>query len=284
MKPLLKYVGGKARELKYILSEIPSDYDKYIEPFVGGGALYFYLEPNKAIINDINSKLIDFYIGIKEDYDIIRQQIDKLEIIYQDNWKEFDKLKDKNPNVKLENKNEDLYYYIRDLYNHDYNNSKYHKAVLYYFINKTAYTGMMRHNSKGEFNVAYGRYRTLSPNAITKEHSDLLQSAKIYNKNYKDIFSMTTKNDFMFIDPPYLTTFHNYGNLDKMNSFDRLEHIKLANEFKKLKCKALMIIGKTQLIEDLYGDYIVGEYEKNYSVNIRNRFKSSMSHLIVKNY
>lgn len=285
MKPLLKYVGGKARELKHILPELPKEYDRYIEPFVGGGALYFYLEPSKAIINDINKKLIDFYLGIRNDYKIIKEQIDDLEKIYQKNWNTFDVLKkNSNKKDKVENKNEELYYHIRDLYNHNYDGTEYHKAVLYYFINKTAYTGMMRFNLKGEFNVAYGRYRTISPDSIQKEHSDLLKNTEIFNKNYKDIFSIAKKNDFMFIDPPYLTTFHNYGNLDKMISFDRLEHIKLSNEFKKLKCKALMIIGKNQLIENLYGDYIVREYNKNYSVNIKNRFKSSMSHLIIKNY
>lgn len=91
----------------------------------------------------------------------------------------------------------------------------------------------------------------------------------------------------MFLDPPYHSaTFHDYGNCVKSdeNAFDESERRRLAEEFKKLKCKALMVIGETELIRELYKDYIVDEYGKNYSVNIRNRFKNSAKHLVITNY
>ena len=89
----------------------------------------------------------------------------------------------------------------------------------------------------------------------------------------------------MFLDPPYDYVFHDYGNRDKLeNGFDETEHRRLAADFRNLSCRALMVIGKTPLTEELYKSYIVDEYYKNYSVNIRNRFHNDSMHLIIKNY
>ena len=85
---------------------------------------------------------------------------------------------------------------------------------------------------------------------------------------------MAKKDDFMFLDPPYDCVFNDYGNIDMMNGFNEDEHRRLAKDFKNLKCKALMIIGKTPLTMELYGDYVFDEYYKNYAVNIKNRFNN----------
>ena len=95
---------------------------------------------------------------------------------------------------------------------------------------------------------------------------------------------MARKSDFIFLDPPYDCVFNDYGNIDMMNGFDEKQHRRLAADFKELKCRALMIIGKTTLTEELYRDYIVDEYYKNYSVNIKNRFNNDRMHIVVKNY
>ena len=95
---------------------------------------------------------------------------------------------------------------------------------------------------------------------------------------------MAQENDFIFLDPPYDCVFNDYGNIDMMNGFDEDEHRRLASDFKNLPCRALMVIGKTSLTEELYSGYIFDEYYKNYAVNIRNRFKNDKMHIIVKNY
>jgi DNA adenine methylase len=100
----------------------------------------------------------------------------------------------------------------------------------------------------------------------------------------KDIFEMADKDDFMFLDPPYDCVFSDYGNVEYKDGFNEKNHIELANQYKTLKCKALMVIGRTPLTERLYGDFIVEEYGKSYAVNIRNRFKSAASHILVSNY
>jgi DNA adenine methylase len=93
MKPLVKYRGGKSKEIPHIIKHIPEFEGDYIEPFFGGGALYFYLEPKKAIINDINSKLISFYNGIKADFDLIQNELTQIEKVYTSNRKRFEEWK-----------------------------------------------------------------------------------------------------------------------------------------------------------------------------------------------
>ena len=283
MKPLVKYRGGKSKEIQHIEKHIPDFKGRYIEPFLGGGALFFYLEPKKAIINDINSKLIDFYKGVKSDFDNLKNELSCIEKIYKINRKKFEELKAHTPTERVEDDNEKLYYDIRDMFN-DLAEKKYSDAPLYFFINKTAYSGMIRYNSKGEFNVPYGRYANMNTSLVTKSHNKLLANTEIYNLDYKEIFKMAEEDDFMFLDPPYDCVFSDYGNAEHKDGFNEKNHIELANRYKQLKCKALMVIGRTPLTEKLYGDMIVDEYGKSYAVNIRNRFKASASHILISNY
>lgn len=283
MKPLIKYRGGKSKEIPHLEKHIPKFSGKYIEPFFGGGALFFYLEPKGAIINDINTKLVDFYKGVKTDFEKLQIELKEIEKTYKINRLKFEELKSKNPEFRVEDDNEALYYQLRDMFN-DLIDKKYSNALIYFFINKTAYSGMIRYNAKGEFNVPYGRYENLNTSLVTKAHSNLLANTEIYNHDYKEIFKMATENDFMFLDPPYDCIFSDYGNVEHKDGFNERNHKELAESFKELKCKALMVIGRTPLTEKLYGDMIVDEYGKNYAVNIRNRFKSTASHILISNY
>jgi DNA adenine methylase len=283
MKPLVKYRGGKSKEIPHLEKHIPKFSGRYIEPFFGGGAMFFYLEPKQAIINDINSKLMGFYKGVKSDFDNLQKELSRIEKVYHINRRKFEELKAKTPTERVDDDNEVLYYQIRNMFN-DLTDKKYSEALLYFFINKTAYSGMIRYNAKGEFNVPYGRYANLNTSLVTISHSKLLANTEIYNIDYSEIFKMTTEDDFMFLDPPYDCVFSDYGNVEHKDGFNEKNHIELANHYKNLKCKALMVIGRTPLTEKLYGDFIVDEYGKSYAVNIRNRFKSEANHILVSNY
>lgn len=283
MNPVLKYRGGKAREISKFEAYIPKEYDRYIEPFFGGGALYFYLEPKRAVINDLNTRLMGFYMELRDQYSLMREQLNAIQTVYEENQKNYMKVKINHPDERIENQNEAFYYELRKMYNHLIP-SKYLDGVIYYFINKTAYSGMVRYNKNGEYNVPFGRYANFNTQIMAEKHSQLLQHAEVYNLDYSKIFAMAGEDDFMFLDPPYDCTFNDYGNLDVVNGFDEEQHRRLADEFGRLKCRALMIIGKTSLIEELYGSYIKEEYHRNYAVNIRNRFNAGATHVIVTNY
>lgn len=282
MKPVLKYRGGKAQEITRFLPYFPKSYDRYIEPFLGGGAVYFFLEPENAVLNDVNRRLMTFYRQLKNNYAEMRRQLDGLQRLYEKNQQAYNIEKERNPEKRISNGNEELYYKIRSLFNHP--DDSYLDGVLYYFINKTSYSGMIRYNSNGEYNVPFGRYRNFNTRLVTYRHSDLLKGAELYCLDYREIFSIAGNDDFMFLDPPYDSIFNDYGNVQMANGFDEGEHRRLAEDFRNLPCRALMIIGKTELTEELYKSYISGEYLKNYGVNIRNRFKNDNMHLIVRNF
>ena len=282
MKPIIKYRGGKSKEINNFIEFIPNQYDRYIEPFAGGAALFFYLAPNAALINDINSRLVNFYSAVRENFDSLKAELTRLELTYRSNQMEYEQIKMKDKSRHVENKNEALYYLLRDMYN-GIIEKKYLDATLYYFINKTSYSGMLRFNSKGEFNVPFGRYKNFNTQLISEEHSELLKRTEITNEDYSEIFNRCTVNDFIFLDPPYDCIFTDYGNIEQ-NGFTEDNHRRLAQDFRNLESRSLMVIGKTPLTEELYRPFIRAEYSKTYAVNIRNRFKSESTHLVVTNF
>lgn len=282
MKPIIKYRGGKSKEINNFIEFIPNQYDRYIEPFAGGAALFFYLAPNAALINDINSRLVNFYSAVRENFDSLKAELTRLELTYRSNQMEYEQIKMKDKSRHVENKNEALYYLLRDMYN-GIIEKKYLDATLYYFINKTSYSGMLRFNSKGEFNVPFGRYKNFNTQLVSEEHSELLKRTEITNEDYSEIFNRCTVNDFVFLDPPYDCIFTDYGNIEQ-NGFTEDNHRRLAQDFRNLKSRSLMVIGKTPLTEELYRPFIRAEYSKTYAVNIRNRFKSESTHLVVTNF
>ena len=283
MKPIIKYRGGKAKEIPFFEKFFPKTFNIYFEPFFGGGAVFFYLHPARAVVNDINPKVMAFYQEIRDNYAEVRRQLDQLEKLYNANQQEYLEKKRQTPERRVENKNEALYYQLRDMFNGKIA-SKFLASVIYFFINKTAYSGMIRYNAEGEYNVPFGRYQNFNTHLLTDEHSRLLQGAEVTCMDFAEVFKRATEDDFMFLDPPYDCIFNDYGNLDRKDGFDETEHIRLSHAYKHLRCKALMVIGKTPLTEKLYEGFIRDEYFKSYAVNIRNRFKSEAKHIIVTNY
>lgn len=283
MKPMLKYNGGKSREIPLLIPHVPMFTGRYIEPFLGGGALFFFLEPKKAIINDINDKLMSFYNEVRDNFSSLREELDTVKKIYSDNRNDFLALKRQHPNEHVENRNETLYYKMRSMFN-GLIPKEYSDALIYLFINKTAYSGMIRYNSRGEFNVSFGHYPNLNTETVTLSHSYLLQCSELYHSSYETIFNMSLPDDFIFLDPPYDRVFSDYGNKEYKDGFNENDHRKLYQDFINLTCKTLMVISKTPLTQELYGKHVISQYQKNYAYNIKNRFKTSATHLIVSNY
>ena len=280
---MLKYRGGKTKELSELIPYVPESYDRYVEPFLGGGALFFHLMPEHAVINDLNAQLMGFYRGVRDEFGRVRGELEELAELYAKNRQDFERRKAGHPDERVPDGNEELYYRLRDMYNGKVP-SDYSEAALYFFINKTAYSGMIRHNADGDFNVPYGRYKTLNASQVTSEHSVLLRRSEVCVGDYQDVFNGCRPDDFVFLDPPYDCVFSDYGNASAKDGFTEDEHRRLAEAFANLPCKALMVIGKTDLTYGLYKGSIVHEYDKRYAVNIRNRFKAASTHILVANY
>ena len=259
LKQLVKWSGGKSDEIKMFKKYFPENYTRYIEPFVGGGSVYFYLNPNNAVISDVHTELIDFYKSIGEG-----------------KGKEIYEFMKKSPN------DENTYYKVRDEMEI---NNELDSAKRFYYQRKTCFRGMLRYNKNGKFNIPFGRYKTINYNElINKEYETLLGRTEILNKSFDYIFeNYNDENNFMFLDPPYDSEFTDYGYC----KFGKEEQKKLALLFKNTKIKCLMIIGKTKFIEELYNGYIVDEYDKKYKFKLYdNRIGDEINtkHLVIKNY
>lgn len=279
MKPILKYAGGKSREIPQFLKYIPDNFDRYIEPFFGGGSLYFYLEPKNAIINDANSRLMTFYAQVKDQYPLMHSQLVSLYEQYKVNQENYYKAKKfAIPSERVSNENQETYYRMRDLFNNP--DGSLLDGTLFYYINKTSYSSMIRYNKKGKFNVPFGYYKDPRLDVSMQSHSDLLQGAEIFSLDYSRIFEMARENDFMFLDPPYDCVFHDYAGKE----FGEPEQRRLADDFRKLSCKALMVINKTPLTMELYGDYVCDEYDKKYYMFAGKRTSNDSKHIVVKNF
>ena len=187
MKPLVKWSGGKREEIQLFKSFIPLTYDTYIEPFFGGGAVYFNIGPEKAVINDIHPGLMNFYKNVKEG-----------------KGKEICKF------VKETGVSEETYYYIRDTFP---TLTSLDEAKRFYYLRKTCYRGMMRYNKKGKFNIPFGRYKTINcDDLLNDDYFNLLKGTEILNKSFEEVFKAYDKQgNFMFLDPPYDTKFTDYG-------------------------------------------------------------------------
>ena len=258
LNPIIKWSGGKKDEIKLFEKYIPK-YDTYIEPFIGGGSLYFYLCPNKSVIADVHKELICFYNAIKDG---------KLDEIYD---------------FMVNHPNEEkTYYEVRDnmIINDDLD-----RAKQFYYQRKTCFRGMLRYNKSGKFNIPYGKYKNCNYEDLkNKKYESLLKKTDIINVSFETVFEKyNDTNNFVFLDPPYDSEFTNYGYCN----FGKEEHKKLAECFKNTNNKCLMIIGKTNFIVDLYKDYIVEEYDKNYKFKIHSKRvgkEIDTKHLIIKNY
>jgi DNA adenine methylase len=258
LNPIVKWSGGKKDELKKILPHIPENYSIYLEPFIGGGAVYFHLNPDKAVISDVHKELVDFYQSIKNGniskiYDFMKAHPNEEE--------EYYKVRSIEPKNVLEN------------------------GSRFYYLRKTCFRGMLRYNKQGKFNIPFGRYKTYKyENLKNTNYEELLKRTEIFNKSFEHIFSdYNDSNNFMFLDPPYDSEFTDYGYCQ----FGKDEQNKLAKCFKETKIKCLMIIGKTPFIQNLYKDYIVGEYDKKYRFKLhsgRVGNEINTQHLIIKNY
>jgi DNA adenine methylase len=259
MKPIIKWSGGKSDEIKKFEKYIPNEMNYYIEPFVGGGSLYFHLNPQRAVINDIHKELIQFYKSIARGY---------IGNIY-----EF---------MKTHPNDEKTYYYVRDEMPI---NSALDIAMRFYYQRKTCFRGMLRYNASGKFNIPFGKYKKINYEDLRNPgYANLLSRTKIHNAHFAKIFKKyNDKNNFVFLDPPYDSDFTDYGYC----SFDREEHKILSECFHSTENRCLMIIGDTDFIRSLYDEYIIDEYEKKYRFKIHSgRVGSEINntHLVISNY
>ena len=245
VKPFLKWAGGKRQLLPEILKYLPKNIGKttYFEPFLGGGALLFELQPKQAIVNDSNRELINCYRVIKDN---VEELIEVLKVHKAKNSKEyFDYLRERD-RLKQYNKFSDI-----------------QKAARIIYLNKTCYNGLFRVNSKGQFNVPFGSYK--NPNildeAVLRGVNDYLnqKSVTFLNRDFAEAVKDAKKGDFVYFDPPYdpVSNTASFTGYD-INGFNQNEQRRLkqvVDELTEKECYVMLSNSATDFILDLYKDY-----------------------------
>jgi DNA adenine methylase len=285
--PLYKWTGGKRKEIKKFSPYYPdfvkskSDFT-FVEPFFGGGAVYWSLDAQNNVINDIDEELVNFLNQIKSNSQPILDEIKNVGINLSTISK---KEKAKEISISQAKTERGKFYYEwrnKDRSNGLKNLSDTERAIRFYVVNQLAFNGMRRFNSRGEFNIPYGNYKTLNID-FTDKHQDLLNRTQINCGSYKDIMLQNDNpNTFIYLDPPYTREFKEYSH---ENVFGEKQQIELADTFKSMKDASVMIIiNKDEFTTELYKDYIKEVYDLKYSTNIKNRYDNSVQHLLITNY
>lgn len=268
-KPLIKWVGGKRQLLKEIKSFMPEHYNRFFEPFIGGGALFFDLEPENAIINDYNPELTNLYSVVKNKH---------LELI--------DDLK--------KHKNEEAYFYfIRNL---DRDIEKYNllsdveKASRFIFLNKTCFNGVYRVNSKGQNNVPYGKKSvvTILDEENIKECHKALQSTVILNGSFTNIKDYIEEGDFIYLDPPYVplsstANFTSYTDIGFDNSM-QIDVKNLCDYIDSIGAYFIVSNSSAPFVLDLFKDYEIKLVDASRNVSGKNDGRAKVKEVLVRNF
>jgi DNA adenine methylase len=232
-RPLLKWAGGKTQLLSEILPKMPKKYGRFIEPFFGGGALFFSVKPSGGIIADSNSELVNLYRSVADDVDGVMAQL------------------------ALHQNTEDVFYAARAL---DWTKlSSSEAAARTIFLNRTCFNGLYRVNKKGQFNVPFGRHK--NPKILDEETlraaSALLQGTTIVCGDYKTVLrGHAQPNDFIFLDPPYLpvSEYADFKRYTKEQFYEE-DHVELAAEVKRLHelgCHVILTNSNHPLVHEQY--------------------------------
>lgn len=239
--PFVKWAGGKRQLLPQIKERMPKEYNKYYEPFVGGGAVLFEFMPTNALINDINGALVNAYRQISDSPKAFLEAINKLD---EEMWED----------------GKAYYYSLREAYNDKLMKAEYdvELAALFIFINKHCFNGLYRVNGKGLFNVPYNNSRRAS---VDKKMifviSEYLKNITIIAGDFEIACREAKEGDFVFIDSPYAplnpTSFESYTK----EGFDIESHKRLANLYDELTergCYCMLTNHNTDMINELYGN------------------------------
>ena len=274
MHPFVKWAGGKTQLLERIRALMPSDYKRYFEPFIGGGALLFNVAPKDFVINDFNSELVQAYRCFTNHSDF-EKLVAKLDF-YQGNH------------------SEDQYYQVRAMDKEEgfLSLPVYERAARMIYLNKSCFNGLYRVNSKGYFNVPSGRKKTVN----CYEESNLDDIARFFetskfeilNGDFEDAVKNAQKGDFVYFDPPYDTwedkdSFTSYAK----NPFGKEEQQRLADVFKRLSDKGVYVMlsnHNTEYIRGLYKDFHIHVVEAKRMINSKASGRGNVEEVLITNY
>lgn len=274
LHPILKWAGGKTQILEKIIELAPKEFNRYFEPFVGGGAVLFKLQPASFVINDRNGELISLYRTLCDEsaFQMMLSLVDE----YQ------------------KNHSKENYYNIRSL-DRNANFSEYEdyrKGARMLYLNKTCFNGLFRVNSKGFFNVPWNgneHPKCYDATNITNVHNFMKQRNHIIlNEDFEEAVKSAKKGDFVYFDPPY-DTFENQNNFTTYtkDNFDKNDQIRLANLVHSLSDKGVYVMvsnHNTEFIRSLYKDFKITVVCAKRLISAKNETRGFVEEVIITTY
>jgi DNA adenine methylase len=269
LSPVLKWAGGKRQLLPVIQRLLPDGFSTYYEPFLGGGALLFALQPAHAAVNDINPELINVY-------EVIRDNVDEL----------IKKLRG------MEN-TQAAFYEIRAWDRKaDYQQmSKIERAARILYLNRTCFNGLYRVNQSGYFNVPFGRYK--NPDIVNEDNLKAVSAYLNGNQielncgSYKEILTDVKENSFVYLDPPYDpvkdTSFTSYAK-DGFTRQDQIELREMCDELNRKGIKFMLSNSSTDSIRQQYAAYKILTVPCRRNINSNGKDRAAVDEVIVTNY
>lgn len=266
--PIVKWVGGKRQLMFELIKNMPKSYNRYFEPFIGGGALFFELQPENAYISDMNEELINLYSVVRDNVYELIDDLSKHEVS-----KEY----------FLEIRNIDRTEKYAEL-------SDVEKASRFIYLNRTCFNGMYRVNSQGQFNVPFGHYK--NPRIVDKNNlincSNLLQRTEIKHADFSEILTMVQKGDFVYFDPPYVplnetSSFTSYTK-DGFNIDMQFKLRDVCDELDSMGVKFLLSNSDTKLVNELYENYNIKKVFASRQINANADGRGKITEVLVRNY
>lgn len=273
IKPFVKWAGGKNGLINSLISFIPKNFNSYFEPFVGGGALFFYLKnlnilnSKKIYLNDKNAELINAYKQIKINPNKL---LEELEILKNNHSKEYF--------YKIRNLDRDFDFYSL---------SEVFRAARFIYLNKTCFNGLCRYNAKGNFNTPIGSYKNpkiYDKDLIFSVH-EVLKNVSITNKDFEVVSLKAKKGDFVYFDPPYYPINKTSSFVSYTDNFSANEQIRLYKLFKMLDCEGIKVLqsnSNTDFIKELYKDFEIIEVISKRAINCKGDKRGKITELIIR--
>lgn len=296
IKPFLKWAGGKTQLLPIIMERTPDNIEeikRYIEPFIGAGAVFFEFIKHDTfeeyIINDINTRLVNLYITIRDN---IEELIDELTKIKNEYFSRED----------IEDK--EAYFYDR---RKEFNTTKemsVRLAALFIFLNKTCFNGLYRENSSGDYNVPFGKAKNPSmfEEAQLREINKLLNirnidgdfRVKIYNRSFEELEGYIDENTFVYLDPPYRPVTAGGFNTYNKSSFNDEDQKRLAKFYKEMHQRGTKLMlsnsdpknldEEDNFFDELYSEFNIERVNANRMINSNGKGRGSITEILVYNY
>lgn len=268
-KPFIKWAGGKTRLMPQLMPLMPpaNELMRHVEPFVGGGAMFFHRMPERSFLADVNPALVNVYQAVRDDVEGV---ISDLEVLSRDVSKE-------------------AFYGVRERYNAHKAKPR-TQAAMFIYLNKTCFNGLHRVNRKGQFNVPYGKYknpRVVNPEVL-RAASATLQGAEIHCQGFERLLSHARPGDFVYFDPPYepvsaTASFTSYAK----NGFGQNDQRMLRDVFRELDrrgCKVMLSNSDVPFIRDLYKEWNIDIVAAPRAISCNARGRKKVAEVVVRNY